>query len=353
MPFKEKLISVFNLIKGDGRLWWLNLNKEYPKVIMFDVIIALLPACIFGSILFGFKALLILLVSCASAVLAEFLWNLISKKPQTISDLSALLTGLLFGMCMPDSIPLWMVIIGSVFAIVVVKQLLGGLGYNLTNPAVTSVILLKFCFSKTMNAYHLPFYHTAEKTANYSFSELLFGMHSGAIGETCSFLLIVGGLYLIIRKIISPIVPLTFIGSVAILSLIFSQNVLYDIFGGALILGAFFLANDYTTSPTTNSGKVIFGLGCGIFSFVIHIIFKGYDGVLFAILIMNILLAVYNRLGFGKYKEKGISKLIELSKQVKPLSIKAWNIIKKFSIKIWQKIKALIKSVKEKNKGGQ
>ena len=339
MPLKEKLLSVFIFIKGEGKLWWLNLNKEYPKVIMLDVIIALLPACIFGCILFGIKALLILLTSCACAVLTEFLWNLISKKPQTIGDLSALVTGLLFGMCMPDSIPLWIVAIGSIFAIAVVKQLLGGLGYNLTNPAVTSVILLKFCFSKAMTSYHLPFYHTVEKTADYSFSDLLFGMHSGAIGETCSFLLIIGGGYLIIRKIISPIVPLTFIGSVAFLSLLFSQHILYDLFGGALILGAFFMANDYTTSPTTKSGKVIFGLGCGIFSFIIHIIFKGYDGVLFAILIMNILLAVYNRLRLGKYKEQGIEKIIELSKQLKPLSIKALEKVKSLFKKVLEKIK--------------
>ena len=169
MPLKEKLLSVFMFIKGEGKLWWLNLNKEYPQVIMLDVIIALLPACIFGCILFGIKALLILLTSCACAVLTEFLWNLISKKPQTIGNLSALVTGLLFGMCMPDSIPLWIVAIGSVFAIAVVKQLLGGLGYNLTNPAVTSVILLKFCFSKAMTAYHLPFYHTVENCRLFFF----------------------------------------------------------------------------------------------------------------------------------------------------------------------------------------
>jgi electron transport complex protein RnfD len=348
MPLKEKILSVFNSVKGDGKLWWLNLNDEYPRVIMLDVIIALLPACIFGCILFGIKALLVLLTSCATAVLSEFLWNLIFKKPQTVKDFSALLTGLLFGMCMPDNIPLWIVVIGSVFAIIVVKQLLGGLGYNLTNPAVTSVILLKFCFSKALTSYHLPFYHTAEKTVDYSFSDLFFGLHSGSIGETCSFLLIVGGVYLIIRKIISPIVPLTFIGSVAFLSLVFSQNILYDLLGGTLILGAFFMANDYTTSPTTKSGKVIFGLGCGIFSFIIHIIFKGYDGVLFAILIMNILLALYNRLGIGKYKEKGIEKLIELSKQIKPLSIKAWQQTKKFCIFIFDKTKTFFKNLKKK-----
>lgn len=315
MAFKEKLISVLNYVKGEGRLWWLKLNKEYPKVIMFDVIISLIPALIFGCILFGFKAILILLVSVVSAVLAEFLWNLIFKKPQTVGDLSAVLTGLLIGMCMPDSVPPVLCALGSVFAVVIVKQLLGGIGRNLTNPAVTAVILLKLCFPKIMNAYHLPFFHTAGNTANYSFSNLFFGLHPGGIGETCSFLLIIGGTYLIIRKIISPIIPLTFIGTVAALSASFSQNVLYDIFGGTLILGAFYMANDYTTSPTTNSGKVIFGIGCGVISFVVHIIFKGYDGVLFAILVMNIVLAIYNRTGFGKYKEKFILRVSNLIKR--------------------------------------
>jgi len=353
MPLKEKTLCLFQKLKGTGRLWWLKLNEEYPKVIMLDVIVALLPACVFGCILFGLRALLVLSVSVLCAVAAEFLWNLILKKEQTIGDLSALVTGILFGMCLPDSVPIWICIIGSVFAIIVVKQLLGGIGYNLTNPAVTSILLLKFCFSKIMNAYHLPFYHTVEKTTDYSFSELFFGLHSGSIGETCSFLLIIGGLYLIIRKIISPIIPLTFIGSMAFLSLIFSQNVLYDVFGGALILGAFFMATDYTTSPTTNSGKVIFGLGCGVFSFVIHVIFKGYDGVFVSIFIMNILLAVYNRLGLAKYKEAGILKIKEFLKQIKPFCIKALQKIKKLCISVCNKTKAFFKTIKQKIKGGQ
>ncbi len=337
MLLKEKVLSLFGKIKDGSKLWLLNQNNEYPRVIMLDVIMALLPACIFGCILFGFKAFLVLAVSCASAVLAEFLWNLFSKKPQTVGDLSALVTGLLFGMCLPDSIPLWIVPIGSVFAIIVVKQLLGGIGYNLTNPAVTSIILLKFCFPKLMTAYHLPFYHTASKTVDYSFSDLFFGLHSGSIGETASFLLIVGGIYLIIRKIISPIIPLTFIGSVAFLSLLFSEHLLYDILGGTLILGAFFMATDYTTSPTTKSGKVIFGLGCGIFSFLIHIIFKGYDGVILAILIMNILLALYNRFSLVKYKDPIVAKVLEIYgkiknfvlEKIKPLLVKMINRLRK------------------------
>lgn len=331
MLLTEKILSMINKIKDSSKLLILNKNNEYPRVIMLDVIMALLPACIFGCILFGFKALLVLLVSCTSAVLAEFLWNILLKKPQTVSDLSALVTGLLFGMCLPDSIPLWIVPIGSIFAIIVAKQLSGGLGCNFTNPAVTSIILLKFCFPKLMTAYHLPFYHTASETLDYSFSDLFFGLHSGSIGETASFLLIVGGFYLIIRKIISPIIPLTFIGSVAFFSLLFSKHFLYDIFGGTLILAAFFIATDYTTSPTTKSGKVIFGLGCGIFSFLVHIIFKGYDGVLFAILIMNILLAIYNRFSLSKYKDPIVAKILEIYEKIKSFILEK---VKPFFVKM-------------------
>lgn len=314
MAFKEKALSVFRKIKGEGRLWWFKENVEDPKMIMVDVVISLLPACIFGCILFDFNAVLVLLTSCISAVGAEFLWNLIFKKPQTVKDLSALVTGLLFGMCMPDKTPLWLVLLGSVFAIIVVKQVLGGIGYNLTNPAVTSVVLMTFIFPKIMTDFHSPFSSSTVALQNISFADLFFGLHSGGIGETSSFLLIVGGVYLIIRKIISPIVPLTFIGINALLCLIFSQNVLVSVFGGSLILGAFFMANDYITTPTTNSGKVIFGIGCGVLTFIINMIFSGFDGVLISVLIMNLLLAVYNRLNLGKYKEKAIEKAIRFFK---------------------------------------
>ena len=314
MAFKENAANVFKKIKGDGRLWWYRENGEDPKMIMIDVIIALLPACIFGCILFGLRALLVMLVSVVSAAGSEFLWNLILKKPQTISDLSALVTGILFGMCLPDSAPLWLVSVGSIFAIIIVKQLIGGLGYNLTNPTVTSVIIFTLLFPRFMTNFHSPFYSSVRALDSISFADLFFGLHPGSIGETSSFLLIIGGGYLIIRKIISPIVPLTFIGSTALFSLIFSQNILVSIFGGSLILGAFFMANDYTTCPTTKSGKVIFGLGCGLISFLINYIFKDFDGVFVAIFIMNILLAIYNRTGIGKYKEKAIDKSGELIK---------------------------------------
>ncbi len=314
MAFKEKAISIFQKVKGEGRLWWFKLNDEYPKMIMIDVIIALLPACVFGCILFGLKALLVLLTSAVCAVGSEFLWNLILKKEQTANDLSALVTGLLFGMCLPDTAPLWLVALGSIFAVIVVKQLIGGLGYNLTNPAVTSVILLTLIFPKFMTDFHSPFYSAAREISTISFSDLFFGLHSGSIGETSSFLLIVGGIYLIIRKIISPIVPLTFIGINTLLCLIFSQNVLVSVFGGGLILGAFFMANDYTTSPTSNSGKVLYGLGCGFFAFIINLIFENFDGVFLAIFIMNILFAVYVRLGFRKYKDIAMEKSSEFIK---------------------------------------
>ena len=316
MAFKEKAVNVFEKIKGNGRLWWYKENGEDLKMTMIDVIIALLPACIFGCVLFDFRALLVVLLSVASAVGSEFLWNLILKKQQTIGDLSALVTGILFGMCLPDSVPFWLVPLGSIFAIIIVKQLLGGWGYNLTNPTVTSVIFFSLIFPQFMTNFHSPFYSSARDIESISFVDLFFGLHPGSIGETASFLLIVGGGYLIIRRIISPIVPITFIGSVALLNWIFGGGVMVAIFGGSLMLGAFFMANDYTTCPTTKSGKLLFGLGCGVISFLISFCFKKFDGVFVAIFIMNILLAIYNRLGFAKYKDKAISKSGEFINEI-------------------------------------
>lgn len=322
MPFKEKMISAFNHVKGTGRLWWLQQLDEYPKVIMFDVIVALLPTCIFGTVIFGLRALAVLLISVASAVLLEFLWNLILKKEQTVGDFSAVVTGCLFGMCLPSTVPLWVIIAGNVFAVIFVKQLLGGLGYNLTNPAATSLVLLGICFPKIMTDFVEPFYATAADTASYSFANLFFGLHSGGIGETSSLLLIVGGIYLIIRKIISPIIPITFIGSVALLNLIFSGDVLLNVFGTSLILAAFFMATDYTTSPSTNSGKLIFGTSCGILSFVFDLIFKNFDGVFLAIVIMNLVLVLYNRLNLRKYKDRAVAKVFAAFGKIKNLLYK-------------------------------
>ena len=270
--------------------------------IMLDVIIALLPACAYGCIIFGWYALLLLATCVVSAVVSEYVWNLLLKKENTIVDLSAVVTGLLLGMNLPPRLPLWMAAIGSMVAIIVVKQMFGGIGCNFANPAITARIVLMVSFPVAMTSFISPVDAVATATPLMGITsftptvkQLFFGMHSGCIGETSAFLLLVGGAYLMIRRVISPIIPICFIGSVAILTLIFGGDVALAVFGGGLILGAFFMATDYTTSPTTNLGKAIFGLGCGIITFVIRNFAALPEGVSYSILVMNILVPYMNR----------------------------------------------------------
>ena len=279
--------------------------------IMSDVIIALLPAAIYGCILFGLKAAFVLITTVVTAVAAEALWNLALRKKQTIGDLSAVLTGLLLGMNLNSETPLWIAAIGSVVAIVVVKQMFGGLGFNFANPAMTARIVLLVSFTSQMNNFMPPMEQTnsvdAVATATPLVSDtvltakqLFFGMHTGCIGETSSFLLIIGGLYLVMRRVIKPIIPVAFIGTVAIASLISGDNLALSLFGGGLMLGAIFMATDYVTSPTTNLGKLIFGIGCGLITFVIRHFGALPEGVSYSILLMNILTPHINRLTLSK-----------------------------------------------------
>lgn len=284
-------------------------HQDTTSGIMLDVVIALLPSCVFGCILFGIKAALILITCVATAVLSEFLWNKILKKPNTIGDLSAVVTGLLLGMNLSSELPVWMAAIGSVVAIIVVKQMFGGIGCNFANPAMAARIVLLVSFPAAMTKYVVPIEHivsSATPLATLSDSglelavplttkNLFFGMHSGCIGETSAFLLIIGGTYLIMRRVISPIIPLSFVGTVALLSLISGDNMSVAVFGGGLMIGSIFMATDYTTSPTTNWGKLIFGIGCGLITFVIRKFAAVPEGVSYAILIMNILVPHINR----------------------------------------------------------
>lgn len=280
-------------------------HEDTTKGIMADVIIALLPAAIFGCILFGVKAILLLITTTVTAVAAEALWNLALHKKQTIGDLSAVVTGFLLGMNLSSQVPLWIAAIGSVVAIIVVKQMFGGLGYNFANPAITARIVLLVSFASHMTNYVTPIDATSSATpladkAGVTLKQLFFGMHSGAIGETASFLLIIGGIYLVLRRVIKPIIPLTFIGTVALLSLISGQDVAVAVFGGGLMLGAIFMATDYVTSPTTDLGKLIFGIGCGIITFIIRQFSSLPEGVSYSILLMNILTPHINRLTLSK-----------------------------------------------------
>ena len=280
-------------------------HEDTTKGIMSDVIIALLPAAIFGCILFGIKAILLLITTTVTAVAAEALWNLALHKKQTIGDLSAVVTGLLLGMNLSSQVPLWIAAIGSVVAIIVVKQMFGGLGYNFANPAITARIVLLVSFASHMTNYVTPIDATSSATpladkAGVTLKQLFFGMHGGCIGETSSFLLIIGGIYLVFRGVIKPIIPLSFIGTVALRSLIGGQNLTVSIFGGGLMLGAIFMATDYVTSPTTDLGKLIFGIGCGIITFIIRQFSSLPEGVSYSILLMNILTPHINRLTLSK-----------------------------------------------------
>lgn len=288
-------------------------HEDSTRGIMLDVIIALCPTAIYGCILFGWKALFVLITTIVIAVAAEALWNLALHKRQTIGDLSAALTGLLLGMNLSSEVPLWIAAIGSVVAIIVVKQMFGGLGFNFANPAMTARIILLVSFAGKMSVYVSPMEWWSSGTVDvltsatplaqettYTFKQLFLGMHSGSIGETSSFLLIIGGLYLVLRRVIKPIIPVAFIGTVALASLIAGTDLKLAIFGGGLMLGAIFMATDYVTTPTTNLGKLIFGIGCGLITFVIRQFGALPEGVSYAILLMNILTPHINRLTLSK-----------------------------------------------------
>ena len=271
--------------------------------IMLDVLVALLPAVIAGIALFGWRAALVIAVTTAAAVASEFIFNLIVKKKQTVSDLSATVTGVLLGLNLHAAVPLWQCAIGAAFAIIVVKSLFGGLGCNFANPAIAGRVMLVISFSGTVAGAVLPsdptIVTTATPLANLSadaalptLTEMLLGNYGGAIGETCSIALVIGFIYLVVRKIINFEVPLIFVGTVFVLSLIVENSfstALYQILSGGLLLGAIFMATDYVTTPITRSGKMIFAFGCGLITYLVRVFGNYPEGVSFAILFMNIL----------------------------------------------------------------
>lgn len=266
--------------------------------IMLNVIIALCPAVIASGIIFGLRAIFLILVCVATSLVWETLFNIITKKPNTISDLSAVVTGILLAFNLPPSLPFWMAAIGTFVAIVIVKCLFGGLGQNFANPAIVGRIVLMLSFTGAMTNWTLPLAlqttdavtgATPLVTQNAKYLDLFLGMTGGCLGETCALALIIGGIYLIIRRIISPITPLFFLLTVEVFSVVAGADPLYQILSGGVLLGAIFMATDYVTTPITFWGKVIFGIGCGIITCVIRFYASMAEGVSFSILIMNIL----------------------------------------------------------------
>ena len=283
-------------------------SKVNTASIMRDVVIALMPALIASVIIFGFRALLVTAVSVIAAVLTEFLFEKGCKRPVTISDWSAVVTGVLLAFNLPVTIPLWQAALGSIIAILVVKQLFGGIGCNFANPAIVGRIVLFLSFSKTMTAWQFP---DAVSTATPlalmgagrmeelpSLMDMFLGNKGGCLGEVSALALLIGFVYLLARKVITWHTPVVFVGTVFILSWILGGDVMYavnQILSGGLLLGAIFMATDYVTTPSTTNGRLIFGLGCGLLTVVIRQWGSYAEGVSFAILFMNILTPYISR----------------------------------------------------------
>ncbi len=275
--------------------------KTTTRGIMLDVLIALCPTLIAAVVIFGLRALAVVAVTVVACVLSEFLMQKAMRCPVTVGDLSACVTGLILAFNLPASIPLWQAAIGGIFAIVVVKQLFGGLGHNFANPAITARVMMLISFSGTMAAACNPTIVDAVSGATPlsviagtegtlpGLGYMLLGLRGGALGETCALTLILGGLYLIVRRVISWHTPVAFIGTVFLFSLALGRNPVYEIFSGGLMIGAFFMATDYVTTPANWRGRLIFGVGCGLITMLIRVWGTYPEGVSFSILLMNIL----------------------------------------------------------------
>ena len=289
-------------------------SNENTRSIMLDVIIAMLPALVWAIYNFGFKALISVVVSVVACLFWEWLYRKLLKKPQAIGDLSAVVTGMLLAFVCPPELPWWTLVIGAFFSIVVVKQLYGGIGCNFLNPALAGRAFLLASYATWMTTWAIPQIRPDVTSAatpmaimkegteeafttlmsNYSIGDMFLGKVGGSLGEVSALCLLVGGVYLLIRKVISWQIPVAYIGTVAILTLIAApagidnvQYMLYNVFGGGLMLGAIFMATDYATSPVTKPGQLIFGLGCGLLTCFIRRFGSYPEGVCYSILIMN------------------------------------------------------------------
>jgi len=324
-------------------------QEENTRSIMLDVCIALIPSLIWGSYVFGLRVLVIALIAVLSCVGLEWLSQKIMRRPVTVSDGSALVSGLLLAMNLPASVPLWLIPLGAAFAIVLVKQLFGGIGKNFVNPVLAARVFLFLSYPIYMSRFTEPFVHLdpfsispdssriadavtsatplsvlkqGQIPENISITDLLTGSHAGCIGEGASFILLAGFLYLTVRKVITPHIPLSFLGTVALLSYLFPQAggrmefMIYSLSSGGLLLGAIFMATDYTTSPVTRGGKIVYGILCGALTVFIRFFGAYSEGVSFAILLSNLLVWYLDRLfrprpyglekRFGTKKERAV-----------------------------------------------
>ena len=278
-------------------------TSDSSRRIMLDVIIALLPAAVAAVIIFGVKALGVLAACVIGAVVSEFLFNLVTHRPQTVGDMSAVVTGLLLGLNLSSAVPLWQCVVGAAFAVVVVKCLFGGLGHNFANPAISARVFMLLAFSEVaggampavveLEASATPLELIGSGTEQLpSLMDMFLGLRGGAVGEGCILALLIGYAYLCARHVIKWYVPAAFVGTVFVLFLAASGSVttaLYEIMAGGVFIGAIFMATDYVTTPINNTGRVVFALGCGVITFIIRELCAYPEGVSFSILAMNIL----------------------------------------------------------------
>ena len=300
-------------------------SPDSTQKIMQRVCIAMVPTLIASVIIFGIQALILTAVTVAACVLFEYGYCKLMGREIPVDDFSAAVTGMLLAFNLPATLPWWMGVVGAFIAIVIVKQLFGGLGYNFANPAIVGRIALAMGFASKMASYPKPasavdaFASATPLAAQagggvQTYLTLLMGNHGGVLGETCALTILVGGIYLIATKVISPVIPVTYLGTVAVLSLVAGRDPIYQLLSGGLMLGAFFMATDYVTSPTTNKGKLVFGLGLGIVTCAIRFLGTMNEGVSFAILLMNLLvpyidvLTRQELLGVAKVKKGGAAK---------------------------------------------
>ena len=277
--------------------------------IMLDVVLALLPALIVGTCVLGIRSLLVALVCIGGAIASEYFYSLLTKTRQTVVDGSAMVTGLLLAMALPASVPLWLAALGSVFAIVIVKALCGGLGQNIFNPALAARAFMMLIYPVGLTRYFAvgvdgvtaatPLHHMVMPALpEESLLDMFLGNCPGSIGEVSALALLLGGAYLIYRKVISARIPAAYLGTVAVLTLIFSKTgnplswMLYSLLGGGVMLGAIFMATDYATSPATPVGQIVYGIGCGVLTVIFRYFGLFPEGVTYAILLMNALVWV-------------------------------------------------------------
>jgi len=292
-------------------------DKSSTSRIMLDVLIALVPAFIASIIIFGARAAVVTCVCVISCILFEWGFEKITKRPNTTGDYSACITGVLLAFNLPVTIPIWQAVFGSAVAIILVKQLFGGLGKNFANPAITARIVMFLAFSVSMTNWFSPYESTSYwvypidgvagatplalmKNENYDalpgILDMFLGIRGGSLGETSNLALLIGGIYLMIRRVISWHTPVVFIAVVFGLSALIGQDPVYHLFAGGLFIGAIFMATDYVTTPQTNLGRIVFGLGAGMFTVLFRVYSSYPEGVSFAILLMNILTPYINKL---------------------------------------------------------